>query len=868
MELLERGPQLATLAALLLDAESGHGRMALVAGDAGSGKSTLLRRFCDSVAASTPTMWGMCDPLTTPRPLGPLLDIAPALGGDVASLLRSANRDGVFDATVAALATRERSVVIVVEDLHWADEATLDLVRFIARRLGSLGLLMLVSFREDQLDAEHPLGVALGDLAAIDGVRWVSVPPLSLDAVSVLTAGTGIEPAALHQETGGNAFFVTEVITSGSHGLPWSVAHAVLTRAARLPAPARTALDAVAVAGPRVESSVALQMHEVGGRALDECVLGGMLRSEPPYYEFRHELARQAVLGAIAPARGAALHAEVLGIIRAQPDLSGRLERLSHHAEAAGDVQAVLEYAPAAAAVAASLKSHRAAAAHYRRALRFADRLPPEARATLLRRASYEHHLIAEVAEATSMAEQALALWQSCGDRLNEGDTLRWLSRLYWVDGRRRAAADAAHAAVTALEPLAAGGELAMAYSQEAQISMLSHEREETEVWAAKAVRLATEIGDPQIRVHALNSLGTARMHAGRRDGLPPLLESLESALEHGLEDDVARALMNLAWAHATLLDLPRVREYADRAIEYCIDHDIQVARFHLRATQAELQLAGGHWDGAAALAAAASRERAFPQGYAARAVLLGVIAKVRIRRGDDARDLLDEALAAAQRSGGLLWLYPVAAARAEAAWYGGRHQDIEAEVQPALALALAAQEPRAIGELSYWMWKAGRLRTPLDAAARPYALQIAGDWRAAHAVWSELGFPYEAALALADSGDEADLRASIAALAAFGAKAAMAEVTQRLRARGASRIPRGPHPRTRENPAGLTARQVEILVLLAEGLHNPDIARRLFLSQKTVDHHVSAVLAKLEVRTRAEAAARARELLPATRTP
>lgn len=867
MELLERDEQLAILSELLREVEAGHGRLGLVSGEAGSGKSALLRHFCESSGTTTPALWGMCDPLTTPRSLGPLLDIAPHLGEDMKTVLASGTRDAVFEATLTALAGRDTSVVIVFEDLHWADEATLDLVRFLGRRLGALNLLLLATYREDQLGPDQPLRLVLGDLASIEEIRLLAVPPLSVGAVTTLAAGSGIDPVQLHEETSGNAFFVTEVLGSGSIGLPPTVAHAVLTRARRLSGPARATLDAAAVAGPRVEAAVLRSMRTVDDAALDQCVHSGMLRYEAPYYEFRHELARQAILRAIAPAHSTSLHAEVLCILREQPDGAGRLERLAHHAEAAGDAEATLEYAPAAAALAASMKSHRAAAAHYRRALGYAESLPPQAKAALLLKASYEHHLVAEVTRATSMAEQALALSKAHGDRLNEGDTLRWLSRLYWVDGRLQASAEAAHAAVATLEQLAAGVELARAYSQEAQISMLMYEREQTEVWADKAVRLATAIGAPQIRVHALNSLGTARLHAGRRDGLPPLLESLRAALECGFEDDVARAWVNLAWGHLSLLELPHGREYAREAIDYCVDHDIHVARFHLSASLAELLLAAGQWDDAAALAATLTNEPMVPRAYAARVVALCVAAKVRVRRGDDAQSILDEALAVARLHPELQWLHPVAAARAEAAWFGGRPQDIEAEVRPALELALAADEPRAVGELSLWLWKVGRLNTPIDAAAMPYQLQIRGDWKAAHDAWSTLGFPHEAALALADSDSEADLRAAIAALASLGAKPAIAEVTQRLRTLGAARIPRGPRPRTRQNPAGLTAREMDILELVAKGMRNAEIAQRLFLSSKTVDHHVSAILAKLDVRTRREAAVRARELLPTAPT-
>ncbi len=866
MDLLERDQQVATFGSLLVDAEAGNGHLVLVEGEAGSGKSALLRRFCEQIARTTPALWGMCDPLSAPRPLGPLADIADQLSAGIAPLIRNGLRHEVFEATLHALAARDTAAVVIFEDVHWADESTFDLLRFLGRRIAGLRTLLIASYRHNELGADHPLRLLRGDLASIDSVRRLVVPPLSPRAVAGLAAGSGLDAATLHRETGGNAFFVIEVLANAAGGLPPTVTDAVLTRAGRLPPTTRRALEAAAVAGPRLEPAVVLQLQDVNPSDLDECVTNGMLQFTPPLYEFRHELTRQAVLGAITPARRAQLHAEVLGILRAQPDRRGRLELLADHAEAAGDAAATLEYAPAAAEVAASLRSHRSAAAHYRRALAFVDNVAPEEQAALLRKASREHHLTAGLTDAIAMAERALDIWRKLGDRLREGDTLRWLSRLYWVDGQARVAAEAARDAVDALEPLPAGAELAMAYSQQAQLSMLRQNCADTEAWAAKAVRLAAELSEPQVRSHALNSLGTARLHAGRRDGLPPLLESLQIALDHGLEDDVARTWTNLAWAHMTLLDLARAREYADTAIAYCREHDIHMPHFHVSATRAELLLAVGDWDAAEALAAAVSQESALPPRYAARAVLLGVLAKARIRRGRDARRVLEAARATAGGCDGLMWVYPVAVAHAEAAWYGGRRHDIEAEVGPALEMALAADEPRAVGELSYWMWKAGCLTTPIDHAARPYALQIKGDWRAAHEAWTELGCPYEAALALADSDDPDDLRAAIAQLAKLGAKPAIAEVTRRLRSLGhLTGIPRGPRPRTRQNPAGLTAREMDILGLLSEGLRNPDIARRLFLSPKTVEHHVSAILGKLGVSSRSEAAARARDLVPAS---
>ncbi len=179
-----------------------------------------------------------------------------------------------------------------------------------------------------------------------------------------------------------------------------------------------------------------------------------------------------------------------------------------------------------------------------------------------------------------------------------------------------------------------------------------------------------------------------------------------------------------------------------------------------------------------------------------------------------------------------------------------------------AFALALDRQEPWAVGELAYWRWRTGvRDEFRAELAAEPYRLSLTGDWQAAAERWRTIGCPYEAALAMADADDEVVLRQAVEELQSLGARPAAAIVARRLRQRGIRGVPRGPRRSTRENPAGLTVRELEVLAMLAEGLRNADIAARLVLSEKTVDHHVSAILRKLNVRTRGEAAAEAARL-------
>ncbi len=233
----------------------------------------------------------------------------------------------------------------------------------------------------------------------------------------------------------------------------------------------------------------------------------------------------------------------------------------------------------------------------------------------------------------------------------------------------------------------------------------------------------------------------------------------------------------------------------------------------------------------------------------------------MRARRGDpDPWTPLDEALQLAQPRRELQWIAPVAIARAEAAWLEGRNDAAVAATDTAFEFARAKNSPYTTG-LAYWRWRAG-LETDVPVPpGDPYALEMAGQWARAAESWAMLGCPYESALALAGAGDEPGLRRALTELQRLGARPAAGIVTRRLHERGVRGLPRGPRQVTRHNPASLTAREIEVLTLVAQGLRNTDVAERLFLSPKTVDHHVSAILRKLDVRTRGEASAEAARL-------
>jgi len=350
---------------------------------------------------------------------------------------------------------------------------------------------------------------------------------------------------------------------------------------------------------------------------------------------------------------------------------------------------------------------------------------------------------------------------------------------------------------------------------------------------------------------------------SGAAEGAELIERSLAMALERNLEDHVTRAYTNLGVTSVEARALDSAARWLADGIAYCNGRDLDSYWLYVVGYQARLRLDEGRWDDAAADATTVLDD---PRVTApTRITALAVLGALRARRGDpEAWVALDEARAAAESIGELQRVGPVAAVRAEARWLAGEDEAIDAETAAPLALALDRRHPWLVGELLTWRRRAGlRDAVPGDPGdvAGPYALELAGDPAAAAAAWKEIGCPYDAALALAQAGGEPAQRAALAELQRLGARPAANRVARGLRERGARDVRRGPRAATRENPGGLTARELEVAALLADGLRNAEIAERLFMSERTVAHHVSAILRKLDVRTRSQAGAAALRL-------
>jgi DNA-binding CsgD family transcriptional regulator len=853
-ELLERTAQLAALhESLQTVRRSAQGRIVFVSGEAGVGKTALLRLFTDECGRSTRVLWGGCDPLFTPRPLGPLRAVAEDVGGDLEHVVES---ESLPHNVVAALALelRERSpTVFVLEDLHWADEATLDVLRLLARRGETVPALILASYRDDEFDRAHPLRIMVGELGTSPIAGRLKLAPLSLSAVAQLARPHGVDADELYRKTTGNPFFVVEALAADAEEIPDSVRDAVLARVARLGPTARELAETVAVVPPQAELWLldALAREQTAG--LDECLGAGVLTSVPSGVAFRHELARLAVEESVPPTRKYDLHRRALAALSDPPVGELDLARVAHHAEAAGDVEAVLRFAPAAAERARSLGAHREAAAQYERALHFGDRLPPAERAELLELRARECYLTDQYDEGIAALEQALEYRRALGDRLKEGDALTALSQFLWCPGRTAESERAARDAVVLLEQLPPGRTLARAYHNLAMSCEAASRSQEAIGWGERSLELAERLGDEELAHGALSVIADCR-----RD-YSLLQECLERA--RLARRDQQYGGISIALSVRPLED--RLYSLASRSLEtglaFCSDRGLELYRLYLLAFRARLELDQGRWTEAADTAASVLR---IPRtSTTPRIVSLAVLALVRARRGDpEVWPLLREAWALAEPTGELPRITPVARARAEAAWLEGDRDRVDEATAAPLELALECNARWAIGELAAWRRRAG-LDVDGDLSNRavePYDLELAGDYEAAARAWAALGCAYEAALALAEVPSEKPTRLALEALQGLDARPAAAIVAKRLRERGVRDVPSGPRKAARENAAGLTGRELEVLGLVAEGMRNTEIAERLVLSQKTVDHHVSAILRKLGVSSRGRAAAEA----------
>jgi DNA-binding CsgD family transcriptional regulator len=850
--LLERETQLGSLLQYADEARSRSGRLVLVSGEAGVGKSSLVEELEQRLPDAT-WAWGACDGLFTPRPLAPLHDLARELGGDLLELVRAAaGRDELFDALLQSASAVEGLAVLVVEDVQWADDATLDLLRFLSRRLRRLPVLLVVTFRDDALAPTHPLRVALGELAAQQFTRRIDLPPLTEAGVRRLAEGSPYSPQELHRLTGGNPFFVVEVLCEQGAEIPASARDAVLARAARLGDAARSALDLASLDAWRVDPHVVARAAGVDVAAVDELLAAGLLQADAGTLRFRHELARRAIESEVPPHRRHAGHRALLEAL-SEDDCDDEA-RLAYHAEEAGEPDLVRRYAPVAAARAAALGAHREAAAQYERAIRFSTE-EPRCLAELYDQYADALAYVDSWPQAAEARQRAIEIWHELGEQRREGRDHRQLSSVMWRLCRGPESVTAEERAIELLEPLGNDPELARALSSHAFLHW--DDPGTAEAMLLRAERMAVELQDVALRSDVVNNHAFL-LFTRRQEWSGRMREALRLALESGGEAQVGRAYANAYTYFAAQYRFAEGERFWRDGVAYCDERDITTFATCLRGHRAIALLDLGRWDDAAAIADRVLATEASPVNLLTSQITLALI---RARRGlPAALEVIDPGVAAADSLGEAEWIAETRLARAEVHWLAG---DDDAAVADLLVVraAVTPMEYLLDARLSVWEQRLLGAASPASPAPGPWATSLAGDHAGAAVHWTRLGCEYDAALALADSEKDVDLRDALARLESLGAEATARRTRQRMRHLGHRGVPAGVRASTKQHPLGLTRREDEVLLLVCEGLTNEEIAERLVLSPRTVDHHVSAVLAKLGVASRGAAAATARSL-------
>ncbi|HEU5266015.1 MAG TPA: AAA family ATPase, partial [Jatrophihabitans sp.] len=543
-QLLERDEAVATFRAAVDQAEAGNGSTVLVTGEAGIGKTSVVRACLATLAGRARVLLGGCDDLLAPRTLGPFRDAVRGAGDELERALADGSADVVFAALADEL-SGPRPTVLVVEDAHWADDATLDVLSYLVRRVADWPAVLLLSFRDDETrSGKNPIDRLLAAMATVPTHR-LALQPLTARAVSVLAAGSGRPAAVLHQITGGNPFFVSEVLASRPGAVPTRVADLVLARVRQLSPAARAALEQLAVIPTTVDLDLASSLVERPLEWLAEAEAAGLVEVRGADVAFRHELGRRAIADGLPILRRRDANRAVVRALRLAWRIDG--PRIVHHAVAAGDGDTVAKYAPEAAREASAAGSHRQALTLLEAVQPYADRLDDRDRARLLDDYAWELYNAHRFEDAVVAGEEAVRRYEQLGERVRLGEALVRQSRHIYMTGRTDQAEAAIRRAVEVLEHAGSPSALAYGRSYAGAIQALTGQLEEATATLGQARELAAATERPDLDALCLNYLGLVHADLVGPAGLAELRASLALAQRNGWHEYVARGYTNIA---------------------------------------------------------------------------------------------------------------------------------------------------------------------------------------------------------------------------------------------------------------------------------------------------------------------------------
>jgi DNA-binding CsgD family transcriptional regulator len=860
MELIERAAYLEILQRQLVRTATGEGYTIFLAGEAGIGKTSLVKTFIKECEPDYEVFLGSCDSLFTPRPLAPLYDIALKAGKGLQEVLKTeTDKATLFTAFFQRFHASVKPLVVVFEDIHWADEATLDFIKFFARRIAGIHCLFILTLRDNEINTNHALRNVLGDLSP-DITRKITLQPLSKGAVEKMAAEKGYSGEDVYKISGGIPFYVNEILASYSHGIPENIKDAVLAVFNKHEGQRKELWELFSVIPDGLEFSLLPGLGGISVETFEQCLNFGIFVTDDKVIRFKHELYRRTIEESLSPLKRITLNKTILDLLLNSPVEATQPERIVHYAKNAHAYNVVMQYAPVAAAKAAKIGAHTEAARLYLTAIEFSPTTDRLQLVELYEKYAYECYLVNQHKESIIYLQKALAVWKAENETEKTGNCLRFLSRVWWFEGNKKESEKLGTEAVAVMEYAPVSAVKAMVYSNMSQLRMLADDLKTCVYWGNMAIEMAKELKNDEILSHALCNVGsvTMKVEDTYEEGEAMLRESLAIALQHGYQEHVGRAYTNLG-ANSTVL---KKYSYADQVfkegIDYCNEQDLDSWSKYMLSWSAWIKLDTGYWQEAASIASKLIKnERNIP---VTTVTALFVLGKIKTRRGEvDALDYLQKAKALAFPTGEQQRIAPVMAALLEYEWHTGERVITDEMMEVTLNL-LKQGNPAVWSEFICWLFRARNIVTEPIKLFGPYSLEADGKIHEAIQAWRNLHCPYEEAFALFN-GDDEDKRKALDIIHQLGAVATWQKMKQSMRSDGIRNIPRGIRESTKSNPAQLTNRQVDVLKLLNDGLQNKEIADKLFISAKTVDHHISAILFKLDVNSRNKAVTEAIKL-------
>ncbi len=854
MELIERDGFLDLLQTQLNNTAAGEGHCLFISGEAGIGKTTLVKAFLKQQADSCLIYQGACDALFTPRPLAPLHDILWHVSKDrwpVSTILEE--RSALFANFFQELSTKEKQLLIVFEDIHWADEATLDFIKFFARRISQLPCLFILTYRDDEIHSRHPLRNVLGQLPP-DSFTKISITPLSKQAVEKMAMEKGYSGEDVYSISGGNPFYVNEILASYSPGVPDNIKDSILSVYDRQEEGTRHAWQICSVIPEGLEVNRFAKIRTSWDEAVDHCFAMNVIIVKNNKVVFKHELYRRTIEESLSPFKRIELNKKILELLLTSFEDEGEIERIVHYAKNANDKKLVVKYAPLAAKQAAAVGAHIEAAKLFLSAIEYYQENDKDTLIQFYESYAYQCYLTNQLKDAIIYAEKSLKLLKEKNEVQKICSCMRLLSWYWWFECNGTKAEFYATEAIDLLASQPSSPAKAMAFAHLGRLKMLSDQKEECLLWSEKAKLMAEELSNEEVLCYVLNSVGfiLSKNLFTRKNGLDFLNQSKDIALKNNDEENIAYAWANLGVDVVVMKDFQVAKKILDEGIQFCEERDIGLGVKFLLTYKARLALETGNWKEAYSSANNYIKDENWPPVCKIGALV--VVATIRMRCGaNDVLPILTEAKEKAFKNREPQRILPVMSAMLEYEWITGKEIIKESDLDLVVELVKQRGNIYDNSAFAYWLVKARNQKVALPEHYEAYLLNNHMQVHKAAELWKTLGCPYEQALALFEGTDD-DKRVALSIFQQLGADAVYEKTKMNMRAAGIKKIPRGLRESTKTNPAQLTNRELDILQLLQHAVQNKEIASTLYISPKTVDHHISNILFKLDVHSRSKA--------------